>query len=201
MIVIIMGLFNWIFKGVNVESREVANAKVAASAVNLPEGLLAAPDASTFGDQVQQSHSSNIPVSEPVSQSQPYASESAQRAASILFERSENLNFNNIGSNNMYGSNSQYGASQQSFSSALNGQNYGNRNILVLTPRTNVEVTEIVANLKKGEACIVCLEGLDATDAQRRLDFLSGVICAENGTIKRLNPNTYILTPSGIGVR
>jgi len=104
-------------------------------------------------------------------------------AASILFERTETQSFDN------------------SYQNALNGQTYGNRNILIVTPKTNVEVTQIVENIKNGDACIVCLEGMDVADAQRRLDFLSGVICAQNGSIKRLNPNTYILAPSGIGVR
>jgi len=143
-----------------------------------PEAVVTLPDAVTVAALTAE------PV--PVLQS-----ESARAAASILFERTENPLYSYGGGQSQ----------QQNFSSALNGATYGNRNILVITPKTNVEVTQVVSNLQNGDACIVCLEGLDPADAQRRLDFLSGVICSMNGSIKRLNPNTYILTPSGIGVR
>ena len=190
-----MGLFNWIFKGVKVENR-TPKTKAAESVISLPDSVTVSPAlASALGNNPNSAfatvtNESVIPV--------PPVSESARNAASILFERSENTLFNSGYS----GSSQQYSSpNAQNFSSALNGATYGNRNILVVTPRTNVEVTQVVSNLQNGDACIVCLEGLDSTDAQRRLDFLSGVICAMNGSIKRLNPNTYILTPNGIGVR
>ena len=89
----------------------------------------------------------------------------------------------------------------QMYAGALGGATLGNRNILIVTPRTNADISGVVQNLQNGDACIVCFEELSATDAQRRLDFLSGVICAIGGSIKSLNSFTYILTPSGIGVR
>jgi FtsZ-interacting cell division protein YlmF len=109
--------------------------------------------------------------------------------------------FDNLGGTGMQST--QFAASQYSnnFQSALGGTTYGNRNILIVTPRTNADVSGVVENLQRGDACIICLDGIEPTDAQRRLDFLSGVICAMNGSIKPLNHNTYILTPSGIGVR
>lgn len=141
-------------------------------------------------------------------------------AASILFENTERQTSqpytydpntpNSFGqfSTAQYPATNVFGAPQNGYgstnafgSSALGGSTYGNRNILVITPSSNAEVTEVVTNLRNGDACIICLEGLDVTDAQRRLDFLSGVISAMNGSIKRLNANTYILTPTGIGVK
>ena len=83
----------------------------------------------------------------------------------------------------------------------LNGATLGNRNILVITPNTNQDVTNIVENLQNGEACVVNLEGIPLADAQRRLDFLSGVICSINGQIRPLDTYKYILTPQGLGVR
>jgi len=91
--------------------------------------------------------------------------------------------------------------SQPAFNSIFEGNTLGNRHILIITPRTNAEVTNIVQHLKNGEACIVTLEDLPIPDAQRRIDFLSGVVCALNGIIKPLDNNKYILTPSGVGVR
>ena len=91
--------------------------------------------------------------------------------------------------------------SDNQFEGALDGQTLGNRNILVLTPYTNQDVTNIVQNLTNGEACVINLEPIPVADAQRRLDFLSGVICAIGGTIKPLDQNKYILTPQGLGVK
>jgi len=87
------------------------------------------------------------------------------------------------------------------FSNALGGATLGNRNILVIVPNTNAEITQIVQNLQRGEACVVNLVSLSQEDAQRRLDFLSGVICAIGGTIKGLDQFKYVLTPQGLGVK
>ncbi|MCL2587359.1 MAG: cell division protein SepF [Firmicutes bacterium] len=87
------------------------------------------------------------------------------------------------------------------FSGTLEGQTLGTRNVLVVTPHTNAEVTQIVQNLQRGEACVVNLEHIDEADARRRLDFLSGVICAIGGTIKGIDEKKFILTPQGLGVR
>lgn len=87
------------------------------------------------------------------------------------------------------------------FSAAFNGNTYGNRNILIVVPKTVADTTNIVTHLRTGEACIVNLMGLPTEDAQRRLDFLSGVVCAINGTIKAIDENKYILTPNGVGVK
>ena len=77
----------------------------------------------------------------------------------------------------------------------------GGRNILVIVPKSNQDVTHIVQNLQNGEACVINLENIPQEEAQRRLDFLSGVICALGGTIRGLDDKKYILTPQGLGVR
>ena len=87
------------------------------------------------------------------------------------------------------------------FAGAFAGHAVGNRSILVVTPRTSAETMGIVEHLKTGEACIVCLEGLAIGDSQRRIDFLSGAVYTLGGTVKALDANKYILTPSGVGVR
>ena len=87
------------------------------------------------------------------------------------------------------------------FHNAIQGQALGNRNILVITPTTNADVARIVENLQKDEACVINLEPIPVADAQRRFDFLSGVICAIDGSIQPLDAHKYILTPRGMGVR
>ncbi|MCL2846420.1 MAG: cell division protein SepF [Firmicutes bacterium] len=87
------------------------------------------------------------------------------------------------------------------FNDALSGPTLGSRNILVVVPNTNQDIRHIVDNLQNAEACVVNLETIPFADAQRRLDFLSGVICAIGGTIRPLDQNKYILTPQGLGVK
>jgi len=196
-----MGLLNWVFKGVNVEKRQPKTRSA--------DAVMELPQLSTdFDPQLQQQ-----PIVQSARSHDLGRKDFAGNAASILFENTERQLAPSFGyETSPFGSGSQYGMSNSSIggglsngfgvsASALGGSMHGNRNILVVTPSTNVEVTEVMANLRNGDACIVCLEGMDITDAQRRLDYLSGAISAMGGKIKRLNANTYILTPSGIGVR
>lgn len=183
-----MGLLNWISKGVKVEKRQ-PKTRSSDAVMNLQ------PISTDFAAQPQTAQA----VSKDLG-SKDFAG--TANAASILFENTErqvNQGFQFDSTPFASGStqfmNGGFGAS------ALGGSMHGNRNILVVTPSSNNEVTEVMTNLRNGDACIVCLEGLDVTDAQRRLDFLSGAICAMGGSIKKLNANTYILTPTGIGVR
>lgn len=193
-----MGLFNWISKGVRVEKRKP---KTRSDCAEIDLQQLAQPDgagAQNGSDFLAQTLGGGGNNAQP-------------SAASILFENTERQGISayqqynydpNSNFTGAYGAGSNFGANGYGASSAALGASaYNNRNILVVTPSSNAEVTEVVTNLRNGDACIVCLEGLEITDAQRRLDFLSGVICAMNGSIKRLNANTYILTPTGIGVR
>ena len=180
-----MGLFKWISKGGTVEKRK-PKTRSADAEVDLQQ---LSPDTPQSGSEYLAQTMGNTGPS----------------AASILFENTERQQAYQYDPNaftTQYAAGSNFGASAYGASSAALGVSaYNNRNILVVTPASNAEVTEVVTNLRNGDACIVCLEGLEVTDAQRRLDFLSGVICAMNGSIKKLNANTYILTPTGIGVR
>ena len=90
---------------------------------------------------------------------------------------------------------------EEGYSSSLGGPTLSSRNILVVVPNSTQDITHIVHNLQRGEACVINLERIPHADAQRRLDFLSGVICALGGSIKGLDEYKYILTPQGLGVR
>ena len=104
----------------------------------------------------------------------------ADYAASILFEQPQMQGFGN---------------------SLFSGAAISNRNILVVTPQSGKDEVGIVEHLRTGEAVIVCFDGIPFADAQRRLDFLRGVACALRGSIKHLDHNKFILTPSGVGVK
>ena len=114
---------------------------------------------------------------------QPQYEQYAQPAQSILFDRD------------------MPSLATGQYDQSLAGQSLGNRNILVIVPKTNQDVTHIVQNLQNGEACVINMDCIPMADAQRRLDFLSGVICAIGGTIRSLDQHKYILTPQGLGVR
>jgi len=90
---------------------------------------------------------------------------------------------------------------QQNFGGALQGNNFGNRHILVITPRNESEMYGIVDHLKTNEAVIVNFEGIPSAETQRRVDFLSGVASGIGGTMRPLDTFKYIITPSGIGIR
>ena len=193
--------FNWIFKGVSVESR-VPKTNAAEAVMDLEERReeTRIPD---FGGGVEIGGATGAV---PGAQAAPNAS----MASAMLFDRTEGFgaghagpfgdNGNSLSNGNTYNG-GQFSEPANNFSSALGGATYGNRNILVVNPKSNVEIIEIVNNLRRGDACVVCLEGLELTMAKSMIDFLSGVITALNGQIKRLNVNTYILTPSGVGVK
>jgi len=83
-------------------------------------------------------------------------------------------------------------------------QNYGvsglGKNLVVTSPNSYTDIQMLIESLQKGQPCIINLEGLDSTDAQRKLDFLAGAIYSMGGSIKTLQPNMYILTPNGMGI-
>jgi len=120
---------------------------------------------------------------------QPQEPSSVSFAASALFDRTFDM------------SNNPYLSSGNQFSQSLSGPTLGNRNILVVAPKTEKDVTMIVENLGHGEACIANFEGMSIAEAQRRLDFLSGVVCAIGGSIKPLDANKYVLTPNTMGIK
>ena len=166
-----MGMFNWALKGVRFEKRE------------------------TQTNDVQMHQAPHVPLHQP--QEAPQVEQiSSQRAVatSILYPRTDTMQSmpTPMPDNNNYGGH---------FNNAFGGQTLTNRNILVSSPRNKHDVTVVVENLKHGDPCIICLDDMPVADAQRQLDFLSGVICALGGDIRALDANKYILTPSGVGVR
>ena len=90
---------------------------------------------------------------------------------------------------------------QRAFDQMMQNQTHTGRQILVVVPHTNQDVNNIVANLQNNEACVIDFEQIPLAEAQRRLDFLSGVICAIDGAIRPLDKHKYILTPRGMSVR
>jgi len=173
-----MGLFNWASKGVKVERKSEDDAQLdalqnASNALNVM--------------QTQQVEPDSLPTPEAVNPKDV--------ASAVLFDFStapepivpapvtnEPLGFN-------------------PYATAFAGTTLGNRHIMVTNPKSQHEIFPIVEHLKTNEAVIVNFEGLPSIEAQRFVDFLSGVACGLGGSIQALDNYKYIITPCGIGVR
>jgi len=125
---------------------------------------------------------------QPAPPPQPVMPEGPTLAQSVLFDKHIDTG-------------ASYLASAGQFSQTLAGPTLGNRNILVVAPRSEKDVSMIVENLGHGDPCIVNFEGMPVSEAQRRLDFLSGVVCAIGGTIKPIDANKYVITPNMMGIK
>ena len=58
-------------------------------------------------------------------------------------------------------------------------------NIIMVEPKTQKEIQQVIDYLKQGQSVAVNLEGIADTDRTRILDFLSGAIYGVDGSIHR----------------
>lgn len=65
-------------------------------------------------------------------------------------------------------------------------------------PSSFAEVREISQNLVERRAVILNLEETDPDDANRLLDFMSGVAFALDGQIRRIAKQVYAFAPAGV---
>ncbi len=88
--------------------------------------------------------------------------------------------------------------SQNTSNMAVSGANL---ELKVVKPKTYGEDAKPIGrHLKEGRTVVLNLEIIDKDDVSKILSFLSGVIFTINGTIKKVAPNTYVLTPYGVSV-
>ena len=70
-------------------------------------------------------------------------------------------------------------------------------NIIMVEPKSQSEIQQVVDYLKQGQSVAVNLEGLSNEDMGRILDFLSGAIYGLNGSIHRWHGDLFLLAPEG----
>ena len=70
----------------------------------------------------------------------------------------------------------------------------------VVKPVKYEEVTQIAEYLLQRHTVVLNLEDTNNDTIKRIIDFLSGVVFAIRGDIKRVANSTYIVTPSGVNV-
>ncbi len=71
----------------------------------------------------------------------------------------------------------------------------GGVELKVIRPESFDEVSTVADNLVAGVTVVLNVEVLDRTTTHRMLDFLNGVTYCTDGTIKRVAPTTFIITP------
>ncbi len=81
-----------------------------------------------------------------------------------------------------------------------NFSDVGAKNLIIYAPKNNNDIRLLVECLRRKEACIVNLGKLDASDADKILQFISGAVYALKGSIKRLQGDLFLMVPEGINI-
>ncbi len=117
--------------------------------------------------------------------------------------------FSNTSSSSSYGSSSygsSYSSSRSSYSSSRTGrvvniQTSAQLQVMLVQPDRFEDCKPIADELNKKITVVLNLEGRAPDLSRRVLDFLSGVTYANDGNIKQVARNTYMLTPSNVDLR
>jgi cell division inhibitor SepF len=67
----------------------------------------------------------------------------------------------------------------------------------VIRPESYEEASIVADHLLAGSTVVLNLEALERPLVHRMLDFLNGVTYCSDGEIKKVAPNTFIVTPHG----
>ena len=73
--------------------------------------------------------------------------------------------------------------------------------VVLVKPERYENSTEIADHLKEKRTVVLNLESTNKETARRVLDFLSGVAYTNDGQIKRVANNTYIITPYNVDLK
>ena len=78
----------------------------------------------------------------------------------------------------------------------------GGGNVTITSPKSFMDVQDMIDKLRRNESIIVNLEGIELESAQRILDFLSGASYAIGGSMRRVKEmhSTFLVTPHGTGI-
>ena len=72
--------------------------------------------------------------------------------------------------------------------------------VVLVKPERFENASEIADHLRDKRTVVLNLEQTDKNIARRLIDFLSGVAYANEGTIKKVALNTYIITPYNVEI-
>ena len=78
--------------------------------------------------------------------------------------------------------------------------NLSDGDIILFEPRNFDEIESVAIHLKHEKACCINLGKMPEDYRQRAIDFLSGVVCGINGTIKKIDTNIILCSSRSLKV-
>ncbi|WP_290034206.1 cell division protein SepF [Ligilactobacillus cholophilus] len=84
--------------------------------------------------------------------------------------------------------------------SIVSRNEHSEKKIMLFEPRVFSDVKQISTRLLDGQAAIVNFQRMDNEQIHRVVDFLSGVVFATDGDIKRLGEEIFLCTPADYSV-
>lgn len=72
--------------------------------------------------------------------------------------------------------------------------------IISLTPRTYSEARLIGEHYREGKPVIMNLSDMEESERKRLVDFASGLVFGHHGSIERVTPKVFLLTPPNVSV-
>ena len=72
--------------------------------------------------------------------------------------------------------------------------------VVLAKPESSEEAKSVVDNLNEKRTVVINLESTNRDMARRLVDFFSGAVYANRGTLKRVANNTFIITPYNVDV-
>lgn len=72
--------------------------------------------------------------------------------------------------------------------------------MVVSQPTTFDDAQDICDHLKSKKPVVINLEGIEKSDAQRIIDFLSGSIYALDGSIQKVSCDIFVIAPNNVDV-
>jgi len=72
--------------------------------------------------------------------------------------------------------------------------------IISLTPRTYSEARLIGEHYREGKPVIMNLGDMEESERKRLVDFASGLVFGHHGSIERVTPKVFLLTPPNVSV-
>lgn len=78
---------------------------------------------------------------------------------------------------------------------------YNQKNFVFFTPKCYDDIKKLIEYLRQTEPSILNLDNISDDEAQRILDFVSGGVCALNGSIQRIKGNIFLIAPEGFNIK
>lgn len=76
----------------------------------------------------------------------------------------------------------------------------GGMEVCIVKPSAFEDAQDVCNIILSGRAAVVNLEGFDADEAQRIMDFISGCIFAVNGKLHRISKFIFIFSPENVDI-